>query len=202
MWRGIFYLVFHWLLPVSLTNCVFRSSLFKFRSWQIPGCVVWGGIFPWTSSKLSMLEQSVQGMCGQGDPLWAGVCDGMAVRPLSHWGQDGVPFHSGQVLRWGALAVTDPDTGAVFEDEPDPDTGTVFEDEPLMDFTIRQIFRVSLQAGFSRHLPATSEKGPLSSPWATWVGMDGPVTGWPDCSGSFRVGRGMCVSRSLELQGL
>lgn len=45
----------------------------------------------------------------------------------------GGALSDGQVLGWGALAVTDPDTGAVFEDEPDPDTGTVFEDEPLMD---------------------------------------------------------------------
>lgn len=52
-----------------------------------------------------------------------------------------------QVLGWGALAVTD------------PDTGTVFEDEPFMELTIRQIFRVSLKAGFSRRLPAcTPEK--------------------------------------------
>lgn len=30
----------------------------------------------------------------------------------------GGALSDGQVLGWGALAVTDPDTGAVFEDEP------------------------------------------------------------------------------------
>ena len=69
-------------------------------------------------------------------------------------------FSDGPVLGWGALAVTD------------PDTGTVFEDELLVDVH-SQIFRVSLKAGFSRRLPAcTPEKATPVQPWATWVGMD------------------------------
>ena len=100
-------------------------------------------------------------------------------------------FSDGQVLGWGALAVTD------------PDTGTVFEDEPLVDVH-NQIFRVRLKAGFSRRLPdCTPEKATPVQPWATWVGMD-------DCHRVTRllrglcVGGGMCVSVgcSLELHGL
>lgn len=114
---------------------------------------LWGK-FHEPSSKLNMLEQSVQGMCGQGDPLWAGVCDGMAVPSFVCWGWDGVPFlmvrFSGGGL-WLWLIQTQ---GLSLKMSLIQIPGLSLKMSPSWTFTIRQIFRVSLQAGFSRHLPA------------------------------------------------
>lgn len=77
-----------------------------------------GGSFHEASSKLDVLEPSVQGTCGQGDHCGLVCVTVRLSRRLSAEAGMGGGLSDGQVLRWGALAVTDPDTGAVFEDEP------------------------------------------------------------------------------------
>ena len=77
-----------------------------------------GGRFHEAINKLDVLEPSVQGTQGQGNHCrLVCVTVWLSHRLPAEAGMGG-GCSDGQVLGWGALALTDPDTGTVFEDEP------------------------------------------------------------------------------------